>query len=167
MSTFDELLKLHSAIDLMVDQIVRVIGSRLNCRRGCIECCSDELTVFAIEAERIRQAAPELLLAGTPHPVGRCAFLSDHGDCRVFAHRPYVCRTQGLPLRWIDIDEAGEPVEHRDICPLNEPGPSIVELPPEQCWTIGAVEQRLASLQAAHGNGELERVKLRQLFERS
>jgi len=165
MAAFEELLKLHGAIDVMVEQIVRVHASRLECRRGCCECCSDELSVFDIEAERIRRSCGDFLQQEQPHPAGRCAFLNTDGDCRIFPHRPYVCRTQGLPLRWIDEDGSGELVEHRDICPLNEPGPSIVGLPPEQCWTIGAVEGRLATLQAEHGQGRLERVALRDLFK--
>ena len=36
-------------------------------------------------------------------PEGACAFLDGEGGCRVYPDRPYVCRTQGLPLRWIAI----------------------------------------------------------------
>jgi hypothetical protein len=137
---------------------------RLQCRRGCSACCVDDLTVFEIEATRIRHAFPELLANGEPRAPGACAFLDEHGACRVYAARPYVCRTQGLPLRWIDDDDDGALVERRDICELNDPGPALVELKAEQCWTIGPAEAKLATLQQQHF-GDLERVGLRALFE--
>jgi hypothetical protein len=54
----------------------------------------------------------------------------------------------------------------RDICPLNDPGPPVVELPEDACWTIGPVEELLARLQATHDGGKLQRVLLRSLFRR-
>lgn len=119
--------------------------------------------MFEIEAERIRARAPEVLREA-PHPPGACAFLDTAGACRIYAHRPYVCRTQGLPLRWIDFQAPGGPVEQRDICPLNEAGPPVESLPAESCWELGPVEARLAGLQAEHGGGAVLRVRLRDLF---
>ena len=140
-------------------------AARSHCRQGCSACCTDDLTVFEIEAEGIRARHAELLATGTPHPIGACAFLDAEGGCRIYAERPYVCRTQGLPLRWLDEDEAGL-VEYRDICPLNEAGEPLDTLPAESCWTLGAVEGRLAALQVAAG-GTLSRVPLRGLFRTS
>ena len=61
-------------------------------------------------------------------------------------------------------DETGQPVEMRDICPLNErPGEPITELPAEACWTLGPFEGRLAQLQV-NTHGEPRRVRLRDLF---
>ena len=127
----------------------------------------DGLTVFEVEAERIRRAQADLLATERPHPAGACAFLDHAGACRIYADRPYVCRTQGLPLRW--LEGAGEEgsFELRDICPLNDVESHPVEdLPPESCWTIGPVEDRLARLQEEWGDGELRRVPLRSLFRR-
>jgi len=138
-------------------------AARLRCRRGCSACCVDDLTVFEVEAERIRaRAAP--VLREAPHPPGACAFLDGEGACRVYAHRPYVCRTQGLPLRWLDLDAPDGPVERRDICPLNEAGPPIETLPEDACWQLGPVEARLAALQAERSGGARPRVRLRDLF---
>jgi len=78
-----------------------------------------------------------------------CAFLDDAGACRIYSHRPYVCRSQGVPLRWTDEDEAGDLVELRDICPLNEAGTPIEALPAESCWSIGWAETALAQLQSS------------------
>jgi hypothetical protein len=134
---------------------------------GCSDCCVDGISVFEIEAERICHNHERLLETETPHPEGACAFLDQAGACRVYPQRPYVCRTQGLPLSWVEESPLGAPTELRDICVLNEPGPPIESLDIGACWRIGPVEGRLAQLQARFGGGELRRVGLRDLFESS
>ena len=137
------------------------------CNLDCTDCCIDGLSVFEIEADRIRDRCGELLTTGVPHPEGACAFLDPAGSgaCRIYAHRPYVCRTQGLPLRWLDGDD-DDTVERRDICPLNEAGPAIESLPDEACWTLGPYEGRLATIQSVE-HGRLVRVALRGLFAKT
>lgn len=106
-----------------------------------------------------------LLASAAPAPVGACAFLDANGACRVYASRPYVCRTQGLPLRWLDETDDGDIVELRDICPLNDDSAAPVEaLADEACWTIGPVEEALAGLEARWDGGEMRRTRLRDLF---
>jgi Fe-S-cluster containining protein len=156
------LTRLHAEIDGHAAALAAQHGARLHCRRGCSACCVDGISVFAVEAERIRAHHAELLTSGEPHAAGACAFLAADGACRVYADRPYVCRTQGLPLRWIDEERAAE---LRDICPLNEAGEALETLPEGACWTLGATEARLAELQCAFGQPG-ERVALRALFER-
>jgi Fe-S-cluster containining protein len=154
------LLRLHREVDARASEFAALHAARLQCQRGCSSCCVDGVTVFAIEAERIRANNKELLADGAPHPPGACAFLDAKGACRIYADRPYVCRTQGLPLRWLD-EERG--AELRDICPLNETSEPIESLPESACWTLGPTEARLADLQRECGN-EGERVALRDLF---
>ena len=140
MGDLGEVLGLHAEVDGRVAELEERYGGRLQCGRGCSGCCVDGITVFAVEAERIRRRHGDLLAKGEPHPPGACAFLDGEGSCRVYADRPYVCRTQGLPLRWfeeIGEEEGAEIVERRDICPLN-----LESLPPnalaeEDCWLIG------------------------------
>ncbi len=163
-----QVARLHAAVDAMAAPVARGHEARLHCRKGCSGCCVDDLTVFEVEADAIVQAHGALLAEATPHAVGRCAFLDAEGACRVYASRPYVCRTQGLPLRWIEEDEAGAH-ELRDICALNVEGRPLEELGADECWTIGPAEGRLAAMQAdvQRGEGELRRVSLRSLFARS
>ena len=158
--------RLHADVDREVAPLTERHAGRLQCRRGCSGCCVDGLTVFEVEAENIRQHHLELVEHGVPHQEGACAFLDGSGACRVYEHRPYVCRTQGLPLRWIEEEEGRPPIERRDICPLNEAGPPIETLPEEACWTLGAFEGKLALLQATVDGGSLHRVPLRSLFKR-
>jgi len=157
--------KLHATVDELVAPLENQHRERLQCRRGCSDCCTDGLTVFAVEAEVIRRHHAVLLEEGLAAAPGGCAFLDDAGACRIYPHRPYVCRTQGLPLRWAEED-GDEVVERRDICPLNADGPSLATLPAEAMWTLGPVERRLAAAQARYGDSET-RVPLRALFRTS
>lgn len=185
--------KLHDVVDELAAAVAERSRDRLACRAGCSGCCADGLTVFVIEAARIARAHEALLAHEAPGPEGGCAFLDGEGRCRVYAERPYVCRTQGLPLRWIERvgpsaahvapgepegdesegnagDHAGdgdafELVEARDICPLNEDGgPPLEALPAEALFTLGPFEERLAGMQARADGGVGRRVPLRALF---
>ncbi len=155
---------LHREVDDAVRPLTAALGDRLRCKLGCSDCCVDDLSVFEVEAQRIRSAYPKLLADGQPHAEGACAFLDEAGACRVYKARPYVCRTQGLPLRWVQEGEDDEVHEMRDICTLNEPGtPELVELPTERCWQLGPFEGRLATLQVGLTKNP-DRVRLRDLF---
>lgn len=165
---------LHAELDRATRRLYVLHAERLQCRRGCSSCCVDGLTVFEVEAEPIRLKHAALLAEGVPHPEGACAFLDEEGGCRIYAERPYVCRTQGLPLRWLD-EVDGEIVEMRDICPLNEVGDPVEHLAEEDCWTLGPFEERLAKLQVASrpsrpssptGPSGSTRTSLRGLFAR-
>lgn len=161
-----ELQAWHLEVDTQAAEPADHLGDRLRCRTGCTACCRDDITVFTVEAALIRRHFSEFIARDQPHPEGKCAFLSAAGACRIYPHRPYVCRTQGLPLRFFDLDRQGLTVEFRDICPINEPGsPPLDQLPEAACWTIGPAEGRLAELQHAFG-GHLRRVTLRSLFHR-
>jgi hypothetical protein len=162
----DDLLEVHRETDRAVRRLERRHRGRLQCGCGCHDCCVDGVTVFEIEALRIRNAHEALLRDGDPHPEGKCAFLNPDGACRIYEDRPYVCRTQGLPLRWVEDAPDGSPVEHRDICPLNDAGTPITELDPGDCWLLGPVEGRIAELQSRLDGGEMRRVPLRSLFAR-
>lgn len=158
----DELLpveRLHRAVDAATAPLVRRHGARLACKRGCTACCVDDISVFEVEAALIRRHHGPLLAESRPHPEGACAFLAEDGACRIYATRPYVCRTQGLPMRWHE-ERGDETVEVRDICPLNEAGEPLVALDVTECWTLGAAERHLAALAGESPN----RVRLRDLF---
>lgn len=153
----------HSNIDEKTRPIEAHHKERLECRAGCSQCCVDELTVFEIEAERIRANCQDILVT-KPHPPGACAFLNTDGLCRIYEHRPYVCRTQGLPLRWLEEGEE-EVFEYRDICELNDKGTPLEALEPEDFWTLGESEGELAQMQVEAYGGQIKRIRLRALFD--
>ena len=165
----DALHLLHGEIDREADRLANEHAERLRCGRGCSACCLDDLTVSPVEAELIREAHPELLATATPHATGACAFLDEDGSCRVYAERPSVCRSQGLPLRMFFEDDAGEIEEHRDICPLNvEGGPPLDTLSESSFWLVGPYELRLAAIEdelLGEASGDDARVALRSLFQ--
>lgn len=161
--TIDKLRALYVKIDAQTAPLAQMHAGRLNCRRSCAACCVDDITVFDVEAANIRRNHAALLARAAPRAAGGCAFLDGENSCRIYENRPYVCRTQGLPLRWLEEDFK-ETLEYRDICPLNEDGQPIEQLSADECWTLGKAEAALAALQIEFGGGEMKRTKLRDLF---
>ncbi len=157
--------KFYHEVDMATARLSAVHADRLQCRRGCSGCCTDGLTVFEVEAHNIQHHHADMLAQQQPAAPEGCAFLDDEGGCRIYEHRPYVCRTQGLPLRWLDEHDDGRVVEMRDICPLNDMGQPIEELKESDCWAIGPFEELLANLQTSIDGGELKRVSLRELWD--
>lgn len=155
---------LYRDLDRTVQRLREVHGARLQCAPGCASCCTDKITVSEAEAGHLSARNRELLMREQAGAPGACVFLDDGRRCRIYRDRPYVCRTQGLPLRWLEEDERGGIVELRDICPMNNAGIPIEDLPAEACWTIGPVEGQLASIQSRFRNGKRQRVALRDLF---
>ncbi|MEL6348945.1 MAG: YkgJ family cysteine cluster protein [Myxococcota bacterium] len=162
--------QIHTIVDDAAATLTAHHHARMQCRRGCASCCVDDITVTIVEAALIQRRHEALLQAEAPHPAGACAFLDDSGGCRIYDQRPYVCRTQGLPLRWIEqaLAEDGEHevFEYRDICPLNDPGgPPLETLDASAFWTLGPVEARLSAAQEQLNGNPNERVALRSLFK--
>jgi len=111
------------------DRNKRHYGSKIQCRRGCTDCCHHLFQITELEAAYISQAVKELppevrtrleqrarqylvdrgaLLAkadvpeawGSLPPPGTrlaCPALED-GACRIYSHRPLICRKYGIPL---------------------------------------------------------------------
>ena len=168
----DKVRRLHAEVDSLAADLAGRIPGPLVCGRGCCDCCVDDLSIFPVEAALIRTEASDFLNSAEPHPTGQCAFLDEVGSCRIYPWRPYVCRSQGFPLRWLEEDQDGEEMELRDICPLNDnvlktARSPLENLSPDQCWTLGDFESRLAGLQASITgfSPELPRLLLRSLFQ--
>lgn len=164
--TMESLERFYEQVEAEVRRVAGLHGVRLHCRLGCCSCCVDELTVFEVEAEQIRRRYGSLLRDTRPHSEGACAFLDEDGACRIYEHRPYVCRTQGLPLRWIEEGPEDELYEMRDVCPMNEADCGVLDLEPEECWTIGPFEEKLQAIQLLSHEGSLKRCALRSLFRK-
>jgi len=160
------LTRFYQEVDQRTQTLADMNKDRLHCQKGCSSCCVDDITVFQVEADRIKQVHGQLLAEEAPHDKGACAFLDAEGACRIYEHRPYVCRSQGLPLRWLDETPDGREVEMRDICPLNDIEQDLEILPSEQFWQIGPFEEVLANIQTYVGQGELTRVGLREMWEK-
>jgi uncharacterized protein len=163
-SALEQIHQFHREVDSFASELRGKLGNRIRCRLGCSECCVDDLSVFTIEALRIKSEFAKLLETESPASEEACAFLDEDGACRIYSARPYVCRTQGLPIRWFDEMENGQMAEYRDICPVNDEGPPIEGFEEELFLTIGPFENRLRAMQSSFDDNKMERVHLRDLF---
>ena len=114
---------LLTKIDAKVAEIAGHQAQNLACARGCHACCAPGLTVTAVEAAAIaahletlsdQGLAVQELAAQAPWHGTRCSFLGGDGACSIYAVRPVVCRTQGLPI----VVDGGQVT----VCTLNFQG---------------------------------------------
>ena len=142
--------ELRERITKRTQDLSQRYSSHLRCRRGCSFCC-EEITVLPLEIEAVRlwlarnDTSPpgscDRSDAGTVRSIDRsaaglfpatgtatrCALLGGDGACTVYAGRPVICRTHGLPLayRVYEYDAKGREVnpdrpEFMDLwCDLN------------------------------------------------
>ncbi len=181
--------RLHAEVDSDFDRTTAAMtaasGRAIGCRPGCSGCCQDGLSVFEVEAERIRRWVGEQTAAGrpapTPHAAGHCAFLDADGRCQVFPVRPYVCRSQGAILGWPADDDpstgaAARPTAPRNAAPTTQRatcaehlhGLDLSALPAAAVLTLGVREPQLVALATLAlsrrgGHGLPPRVSLRRL----
>ena len=123
-------------VDELCARIVATFSDRIACRAGCSACCSlqgvlpVEAASLALALDRLPVSEAESLrarLSAVADP-DRCPLLADD-CCPLYAARPIICRTHGLPL--LIEDEHGPRV---DRCPLNFtglatlPGKAVIRL---------------------------------------
>lgn len=83
-------------IDAFFARVEARHGADMRCQSGCSDCCQPGLSVTRVEAEAIRA----LDLTGfTIDTADRCAALDAQGRCKIYAARPFVCRSHGAPIR--------------------------------------------------------------------
>ena len=135
-------------------------GDGIACRAGCDDCCRRRFSVTAIEAAAIREAlaalgieAREALAArargGDP---GICPALEDDGRCAIYANRPLICRTHGLPIRFAPPKGRGLPVI--DACPKNFIGEDLAAIDAGSVLDQETLSTVLGALDAAFADGE-------------
>ncbi|MFW5877436.1 MAG: YkgJ family cysteine cluster protein [Myxococcota bacterium] len=144
-------LEAYRAVLAKVDAFAAATASRrggdMRCRSGCDGCCHMELEVSPIEAAFVRLAVEALAPAARARMAARavdgrrhrCAMLEEDGRCGIYASRPTVCRTQGLPLRYpsdfVPIETVAGKSGEDDVvwCSLN-----FTEGPPEGADVLDA-----------------------------
>ena len=161
--------KVDEACQKLLDKLERN-NIRLNCKKGCCHCCQDNLTMTQAEAAVIRKLFPNI---GNekPHDPGACPFLDENGLCRIYIARPYICRTHGLPMRWIegtdnsdDTSEEDDPIEQRDICELNDDCIDLIAISPDLCWNSEVAEMQLAIMNIYTYSAQV-RIPMRSFFD--
>lgn len=97
--------------DVFADTVA-ALGQWMRCAKGCASCCVLE-TVNPLEAAILRSHIQQhgIIVADLPQQTGACVFLH-HDACAVYAARPIICRTHGLPLAYPEQETI-------EVCPLN------------------------------------------------
>ncbi|MFZ5569162.1 MAG: YkgJ family cysteine cluster protein [Thermodesulfobacteriota bacterium] len=142
----DNYQKFLTQIDERCAEILADHGSYIVCRRGCDDCCR-HISVFAVEAVAMARALSRLSRAdlamfrrqaAAAQPDGPCPLL-DQGICRLYAARPIICRTHGLPIL---ISQNGN--TRVDFCPKNFTGLST--LPGNAVLYLERINETLAAI---------------------
>lgn len=117
----DNYYQMVTRVDALCWGIQEALSDRITCREGCSGCCT-AITIFPVEAAALQaalQALPDEEQAAIRRHVAaqaageRCPLLKDQ-RCLLYAARPIICRTHGLPIIY---SEEGQ--RKADCCPLN------------------------------------------------
>ncbi|TLM66311.1 MAG: YkgJ family cysteine cluster protein [Deltaproteobacteria bacterium] len=131
----------YRALLVQVDALCERIGAgfpaEISCRAGCAACCTlqgvlpVEAASLALALRQLPEAAAAALrrqLRAPTADAAHCPLLTDD-RCPLYAARPVICRTHGLPLL---LEENGG--RRVDRCPLNFtgldtlPGTAVIDL---------------------------------------
>jgi len=108
-------------IDSLCSGVMNQCADSISCRKGCDSCCR-HFSIFWVEAVNLasfvatlprKQAVYLRSKAGTLADQDVCPLLLD-GACAVYAARPIICRTHGLPIL-----TRSETTQIVDFCPRN------------------------------------------------
>lgn len=106
-------VEIRSRLDSEIAQLQQVHSHQMVCKKQCSLCCMN-FGVLPIEAYAIAQ---ELFQTHTPllaHTVSNeCIFLQTN-MCTIYKNRPFICRTQGLPILY-NVEQTYE----LSVCELN------------------------------------------------
>jgi hypothetical protein len=131
-------------IDAFFARVEARHGEDMRCATGCSDCCQPGLTVTRVEAEAIRAIVP----AGFVVEGDRCAALDPAGRCKIYAARPFVCRSHGAPIR---VEALIRNCQHN----------FKTVIPDRDCVLD---QTTLSALTLAVNGGDLERIDLRELL---
>jgi uncharacterized protein len=101
--------QLCDKVDAFFGRVEARHRDELHCDRGCYDCCDVRLTVTGVEAAAVRAAWLALsderrreVRATWRDDATACAALDRQGRCAVYEGRPLVCRSHGVPVRFLD-----------------------------------------------------------------
>lgn len=157
---------------------VEVVGRNrrdIVCGPGCADCCGRTFSVFAVEADNLRMgfdALPEearrIIVANCSSSVRNnpCPVLHE-GTCLLYAYRPIICRTHGLPLVSEHITVLGRRVT--TLCERNFVGlPDPSAIPLQYVLDLDRLNAALTAVNMMYmkllAAGRVERVWLRDIL---
>jgi len=168
-STFAHYYQLRTEIDALSDSLEKLHSQHLNCKKGCDLCCM-AISVFPVEFYAIKAEIDKLSITGLAIPQNEedCRYLVDH-HCAIYASRPVICRTHGLPLLYMSLD--GEDYE-LSCCELNFTDFDLADFDEENTYPMDRINSRLYEINKNFVSGfengkysETDRIPLANLFE--
>lgn len=110
MSAVDRYRELAAKADAFFARVEERHGDQMLCGSGCFDCCLVKLSVTPVEGAVIEEllatlpaeARARLAERAKRDDPDRCAALEDDGRCAIYAGRPLVCRSHGVPIRQRD-----------------------------------------------------------------
>ena len=149
MTCIQEYHQLLADLDAEIARIGEMHAATLSCRPRCSSCCV-AFSVLPIEAACLRKALAALPSASRERLGHTLAEGHDHCPlliddlCSIYAARPVICRTQGLPLAYVDEERQAIEVS---ACPLNFP--NEYAFAPESLLFMDGFNTRLSELNHA------------------
>jgi Fe-S-cluster containining protein len=113
--------QMQARVDALCRGIQDALSGQITCSEGCSSCCTS-ISLFPVEAAALYaalEALPDTERAAVRRHVAdhaegeRCPLLADH-RCLLYAARPIICRTHGLPILYSEGNQ-----RKVDCCPLN------------------------------------------------
>lgn len=103
---FDTYYELRDELDTEIRRIESLHSHHITCSKMCSHCCMN-FGVLSIEAYAIAKEIDDTKFSYKENVKREnCVFLQD-SLCMMYASRPFICRTQGLPLIY-EINDAYE-----------------------------------------------------------
>jgi Fe-S-cluster containining protein len=170
---FMDINDLYQKVAEFEQNLSKDFTSKLQCKKGCNQCCYVDLGVFEIEAENIRNWFANLpkhekqkirSKLETPQQikenfhgnnVSPCHFLRGE-ECVIYPVRPLICRTQGNAL---SFQQEGK--NYLDICPLNTS--AVEDMQRNDSLNLDLLNTILVQLNQEKGL-EFNRVPLKDIF---
>lgn len=149
MTCIQEYHQLIAALDAEIACIAQLHAATLSCGPGCASCCQ-AFSVLPIEAACVQEAIGALDTASRERldrnraKGDACCPLLIDDLCAIYAARPVICRTQGLPLAYVDEERQAIEVS---ACGLNFPNDHVFA--PEDLLFLDPFNVRLAELNQA------------------
>ncbi len=100
---FERYQQFISKVDELTEKLSGLHKDHMQCRKGCDLCCMN-YRIFPVEYFEIQQSLKEKPAQTTESNDDSCIFLKDH-VCQIYEHRPFICRTHGLPLLYLNEEQ--------------------------------------------------------------
>ena len=108
--------QLTEKVDGFFDRVASREAADTQCASGCSDCCQYGLSATVAEAEAVADVVAAMTDAqraalqqnietrqqAANESDARCVALDANGRCMIYAGRPTVCRSHGVPVRLLD-----------------------------------------------------------------